>query len=76
MSTLNPDVVIPSATDAWMADVDQWLQDQMYGTNTCSKTLSQLLTTMLELIGATNNCGMASAEQVQCFLGLLNNTIC
>lgn len=73
---LYADVIVPPAQAAFVANVELWAKDQLYGTNNCALTLDQLLAQMLLMIGITNpTCGATNA-QIQCFLSLLTTSPC
>ena len=70
------DTIMPPAQLAFIANVEAYAKDELYGTNDCSMTLDALLAEMLCMLLVSNNTCGATATQIQCFLSLLTQPTC
>lgn len=68
--------IMPQAQANFVANVEAYCKDQLYGTDDCSMTLDALLAQMLLLMGVTNQTCGATPAQIQCFLSLLSQPTC
>ena len=76
MTTLNPQIVIPQAQNRLINLTEQYCEDRLYGTSTCSMNLLGLVSIALLIAGATNTCNNATQQQMECFLNNLNSQKC